>query len=102
MTELSREYGMIDAAGQTFTITGYFKNGETEPRFIMPIEVINRMNVIVDLTSGKLVKCRWASVESEDAQAICLGLFNTFCQTTSQLKARLDGTQYGSRTHRSI
>ena len=96
------EYGIIDAAGQSFVISGYHKDDMDPPHFILPREVIERANVIYNIGDEKLVKCRWARTDSEDALHIIRGIFRALTTSTEQLKREFDGTNYGSRTHRSI
>lgn len=99
-----RYFGIIDGAGQAFVVPGYIHEHEPDrdPRFILPCEVVDRANVVYDIDNEVLVKSRWADRESPEALRIFRGIFSALMMSTAELKTKYDGTNYGSRTHRSI
>jgi len=98
----THDFGIIDAAGHSFIIRGTQTDGDRDPKMTLPKEVIERANVIYNITTDVLIKCRWSEIASDDAQRIFRGMFRLMSTSTTDLKAKYDGTIYGSRTHRQV
>jgi hypothetical protein len=96
------EFGIIDGAGQSFIIKGSQTDEDRDARFILPREVVERANVVYNITTDVVIKCRWATTLSGDTQRILRGMFQLMRMSTTDLRAKYDGTVYGSRTHRQV
>lgn len=98
---MNLKYGIVDAAGQSFIISGH-QSLDGKIHVIIPTEVMARSNVVYDITNDVLIKSKWADTSSKEALNIFRAMFKLIATSTSDLKKEYDATEYGSRTHRSV